>query len=98
MGSVRLKKKTELNYRKGSTNESVNCKTCENFVPEFDVISCTVFNGEKSEVLRIESRCKIMGLKSSIKYRVWPDYRCDAHKMSEEYDQRIAEMTKGFNP
>ncbi len=96
MGSVRLKKKTELNYRKGSTNEAENCKHCENFVPEFVFMSCTVFNGAKCEVRRFESRCRIMGLKSSAKYRVRADHRCIAHTTSKEYEQKIAEMWKGF--
>lgn len=68
MGSLpRLKLKNEMNYRKGSTNESVNCRYCVNRV---DVKVGEVF----------ESRCRIMGLKDSIRYRVRPDYRCDAQQ------------------
>lgn len=68
----RLKIKTELNYRKGSTNESGNCRYCIHFVPY----------PEKSSPVRREGRCKIMGVIENIRYRIWSDYRCDAQQFS----------------
>lgn len=64
----RLKKKIELNYRKGSTNESTNCRYCINYRPQ-ELI------GNK-----IEKRCSVMGIRESIRYRVRPDFKCDAQK------------------
>ena len=72
MGALpRLKKKTELNYRVGSTNESTNCRYCVHLVDSF-------LCGNK-----IESRCKILGLQESVRYRVRKDYRCD----DQEYNR-----------
>lgn len=81
MGSVRLKIKTELNYRKGPTWKS--CGDCNHFIRDFEVHGIAVFGSDKGQVLRIEPRCKIMGLGNSIKYRVRPDHICDRHDNSE---------------
>ena len=66
MGSMlRLKKKDELHYRKGSTNESQNCRYCKNFIAESE-------------------RCFIFGaVQESIRYRVRPDFTCDAQHLDE---------------
>jgi len=72
----RLKIKTELNYRKGSTNESENCRYCVNFIPEFPIC------GTDGMILRVESRCRVFGKKEGRSYRVRPDYRCDAQKFN----------------
>lgn len=72
MGSMpRLKKKVEMNYRKGSTCESCNCEHCLHKV--------------KYEHPRHgwELRCKIMGVKESIRYRIRDDHRCDAQELDE---------------
>jgi len=72
MGSMpRLKKKVELNYRKGSTCESYNCCHCLHVV--------------KFEHPRHgpELRCRIMGVEESIRYRIRKDHRCDAHELDE---------------
>jgi hypothetical protein len=76
MGTLpRLKKKDELRYRKGSTNESINCRYCVNFVKEYEA------KGIGGVVLRVEGRCQIMGVDhSSIRYRIRRDFTCDAHK------------------
>jgi hypothetical protein len=63
MGSMpRLPKKIFYRYRKGSTDESENCKHCVNItmIPE-----------------SFTPRCWIMGLKPSIRYRIREDHRCD---------------------
>jgi len=73
MGSMpRLKIKTELNYRKGSTNESENCRYCVNFIKDFTI------PGKP----QAESRCWIIGAEPGIRYRVRDDYRCDAQKFN----------------
>ncbi|MGD0278088.1 MAG: hypothetical protein ABSC11_02150 [Smithella sp.] len=73
MGALpRLKKKDELRYRKGSTNETRNCQYCTN-LRTLEIAN--VDNGK---------RCLIMGLKTSARYRVRPDYTCDA----QEYNGR----------
>lgn len=81
MGSMaRLKKKDELNYRKGSTNEAANCRFCVNFVANYEA------TGIGGEVLRTESRCHLMGVDhSSVRYRIRPDFTCNAQK----YDQTM---------
>ena len=73
MGSMpRLPKKTELNYRKGSTNESQNCKHCLNIVKSYDG-----YPGAGA-------RCRIMGLNASNRYRVREDHTCNAHVLDKE--------------
>lgn len=69
MGALpRLKKKTDLNYRVGSTNESMNCRFCMYYIR---TLLCRN---------KIEPRCMIMGLNESVRYRVREDYRCDAQE------------------
>jgi hypothetical protein len=71
MGALpRLKKKDELHYRKGSTNESRNCQFCENYMGNYCV----------GGICRVEARCKLMGIRESIRYRVRPDFTCDVQK------------------
>lgn len=72
MGVPRLKKKAELNYRRGLTWK--NCSDCEHFVADFEVRSCA----RDGRVLRREGRCKIIGLKHGRAYRILPHYICDA--------------------
>lgn len=67
MGSLpRLKLKDQLHYKKGSTNESRNCKYCKNVVKNYPV------HGKENE-----TRCKVIGLQGSIRYRVRLDHTCD---------------------
>jgi len=76
MGALpRLKKKVEYQYRKGSTNESRNCKWCASFVKEM-----TVDPTRRSKGLEVESRCKLFGLAQSRRYRVREDYTCNAQQ------------------
>ncbi len=74
MGALpRLKKKVEYRYRKGSTNESCNCKWCASFVK--DVTLC---GGGK--IIDLGPRCKIFGMEQSIRYRIREDHTCDAQQ------------------
>ena len=76
----KLKIKEELHYRKGSTCESMNCRYCEHFVKNFPVYGI----GKTGKELRIEGRCKIIGLKEGVRYRVREDCRCDKHRLRSE--------------
>lgn len=77
MGAMpRLQKKDELNYRKGSTNESNNCRYCTRFIPDFEIHGI----GGDSSAIRIEGRCRIFGLQEGRRYNVRPDYTCDAQE------------------
>ena len=68
MGSLpKLPIETRFNYRKGSVNEFSNCKYCQFYVPDHEIPG----KGR-------EPRCKMFGLKGSVRYRVNPDNRCDA--------------------
>lgn len=91
MGSTRLKKKDELHYRRGSTNESVNCSHCAHYVRDFEVKAWVT-----EEVIRTEPRCRVMGLKSSMKYRVRPDHTCDSQKLSDYHQKQLDQWAKGF--
>ena len=73
MGALpRLKKKIEMQYRKGSTNEKRNCRFCIYYVDS----AYMAFGGD---VPRVEARCKIVGVEhSSIRYRIRPDHTCNA--------------------
>lgn len=69
MGSQpRLKIKDEIRYRKGSTNESLNCRYCKNFM-----------NLEPDSVIQFNAKgmCIIIGQRDLILYRVRGDYTCD---------------------
>jgi hypothetical protein len=80
MGSMsRLKLKDELRYRKGSTNESVNCRYCTKFRADYPIYGI----GGNGTPLRIESRCEIMGARESVRYRVRADHTCDRHEFDE---------------
>ena len=69
MGSLpKLKIKDELYYRKGSTNESENCRFCTHFHEA----------AEESDE-KHPGRCTVIGLKSGARYRVRSDYKCDSH-------------------
>ncbi|MCE5265705.1 MAG: hypothetical protein LLG97_19525 [Deltaproteobacteria bacterium] len=78
MGSMpRLKIKDVNRYRKGSTNESRNCRHCESFRP--DLLS----DGERGVgkySMRYPGRCIIIGQNPGIRYRVWSDHTCDRQK------------------
>jgi len=69
----RLKEKIEYLYRKGSTNESRNCKWCASFVK-----GMTVNKGW--DHLDIEPRCRLFGLAQSSRYRVREDHTCTAQQ------------------
>ena len=74
MGSLpRLKKKDELRYRRGSTNEASNCKWCASFVAEN-----TLCGGGR--IANLGPRCKIIGLEQSIRYRIREDHTCDVQQ------------------
>lgn len=82
MGALpRLKLKDQLHYRKGSTNESQNCMYCKNITKDFPI------RGKEND-----PRCRVMGLRESIRYRVRIDYTCDVQQFdgtdfSKGYDQ-----------
>lgn len=79
MGSLpRIQIKDELRYRKGSTNEAVNCRACEHFVP----------SGGAADVIDV-GRCRIFGMKESIRYRVRASYTCDAQAMSGKWREEV---------
>lgn len=75
MGSLpRLKIKDEIHYRKGSTDESQNCRNCKSYLSNYEY----------------GPRCAIIGIAESVRrYRVRPDYRCDRQVMSEAYRRRV---------
>jgi hypothetical protein len=80
VGASRLKKKIELNYRRGSTAH--DCSECNAYVPEFDV------RGINGHHLRFEPRCMVMGLRDGRAYRINPNNICDAHD-NTEYLKRL---------
>lgn len=89
MGSMsKLKDKETYRYRKGSTNEAVNCRACKHFRVSFPIFGL----GGDGTPIRIESRCDLLGLKESIRYRVRPDYTCDRQKTSQVYDDSLMRM------
>ena len=84
MGSPkRLQKKDEYHYRKGSTNETQNCAWCKFYVDEVRMFKDArepFAAGIDNREFTIEARCKLFGLDQSSRYRVRPDYTCDAQK------------------
>lgn len=83
MGSMpKLKIKKELNYRQGSTNESLNCRYCIHFVPVLQSRQPGKMK-HRGYLPHYEGRCDLMGLDEGIRYRIWSDYRCDAQKFDE---------------
>ena len=75
MGSPTLKKKKELNYRRGTSGHC--CSECNVYVAEFEI------RGIGGKHLRTEPRCMVMGLKDGRAYRINPKNICDAHDNSE---------------
>ena len=75
MGSPTLKKKIELDYRRGS--KAHDCSECNAYVAQFEV------RGLGGTLLCIEPRCMVMGLKDGRAYRIKPNNICDAHDNSE---------------
>jgi len=69
MGSVRLKKKTELHYRRGPA--SGGCSQCNSYLWNFEVRGCD------GVVRKMEPRCKVMGLQNGRAYRINPLNICD---------------------
>ena len=74
MGSARLKKKTELNYRRGTTSRY--CEHCNHYVSSFP--ACT----PDGKFRAFEPRCEIMGLQNGRAYRIHPANICDRHDNS----------------
>lgn len=72
MGSMpRLKIKDEIRYRKGSTDDSQNCRCCVEFV-----------NLEPDAPVQYNApgMCRIIGLRDLVRYRVRGDHRCDRQR------------------
>jgi len=87
MGSLpRLKIKDEIRYREGSTNESVNCRACRYFKRDF-------IQYRRQDMLVIEHRCALIGVRDGRRHRVREDYTCDRQQMSEEYKQYLKELS-----
>jgi hypothetical protein len=86
MGSLpRLKIKDEIRYRKGSTNESVNCQACEHYRKAWYRF---VNNPAGPDI--IEDRCEVIGLNhESRRYRVRPDNTCDRQQMSLKWRKEL---------
>jgi len=87
MGSVTLKKKKELNYRRGPTHGG--CSQCDSYVMDFPVC------GTRGEFLQTERRCKVMGLNNGRAYRINPDNICDAYDNSEHMKRYLGSVAQG---
>ncbi len=70
MGVPMLKKKKELNYRRGQ--QSRNCGGCDYFITRFQE------TGIGGEPLGIYPRCRIVGAMNGSRYRINPNNQCDA--------------------
>ena len=91
MGSLpRLKMKEDLRYRKGHTNDSQNCKVCENFKVHFPIFRI----GGDGTPIWLESGCALIGLEQSRRYSVRADHTCDRQQMSEAYKRKIEGMLR----
>lgn len=66
---MQLKKKKELNYRRGTVN--VCCSKCDNF------IKAQRITGIGGRDLGTEPRCSVIGTGSSRRYRVHPASVCN---------------------
>jgi hypothetical protein len=66
----RLKIKDDMRYRKGSTNETKNCKHCAYYIADNMLVGAGV-------KIDLGPRCWLIGLGQSIRYRVWEDHTCD---------------------
>jgi hypothetical protein len=74
MGALpRLKKKDELNYRSGSTNEARNCRYCINFKADFYDFRAI---GGRGPV----SRCTVIGMNEGRRYDIRRDHTCDSQQ------------------
>jgi hypothetical protein len=72
MGALpRLKLKDELKYRKGHTNESMNCRFCVNRIPNILLDYSLRGTGD---------RCLVMGNRGSVRYRIRPEFTCERQK------------------
>jgi hypothetical protein len=71
MGARTLKKQLELNYRRG--NKLTCCGTCRQYIPDFQIHA-------RSGELRLEPRCRTIGIDGGRAYRVLPTRVCDAHQ------------------
>jgi len=92
MGALpKLKQKIEYQYRKGSTDESKNCKNCEYFKAHFPIFGI----GGDGTPIKIESRCAIMGMGEGRRYRIRPDHTCNVQVMSQSYKDYISRMRSG---
>jgi len=80
MGAQTLKRKKELNYRRGPTWSC--CGHCNHFVPVFQV------HNLDGSIKGEESRCRIMGLRHGRAYRINPKNICDRHDNSR-YMKRL---------
>jgi LSD1 subclass zinc finger protein len=69
MGTLRLKIKTELNYRRGSTHKY--CSICDNYTSMH-------FKG-----IGEQPRCRIIGIKPGRMYRIHPHNICDSFDGSQ---------------
>jgi hypothetical protein len=76
MGKPRLRMKTELNYRRGSTAHY--CSQCNFYVSKFDV---KLLDGTSSGI--VQPRCRVIGLRNSRRYRINPDGICDKYDNSK---------------
>lgn len=76
--------KVENNYRKGSTNEAINCRECEHFVRGDKVAGLAVATLRPGE-----GRCVLMRLEVSIRYKARADHTCDAQVMSEAHKEKM---------
>jgi hypothetical protein len=77
MGALpRLKIKEELRYRKGSTNESANCRYCEHFKRDFLTI-------HRADMVVTEHRCAVIGVREGARYRIRQDHTCDRQRFDE---------------
>ena len=74
MGSPTLKKKKELNYRRGRKEKK--CFVCIHFVPDMR------FRWDTSG--RNQPRCKEIGLNAGRAYRISPNNQCDAFILASD--------------
>lgn len=74
----RIKKKIYLNYRRAYKNQPC-CQECSQYVPDYQVMGWM-----NAGVIKTEPRCRVMGLKNSIKYRVQPDHVCEEFYQKQE--------------
>ena len=73
MGAPQLKKKKELNYRRGQTWR--NCGVCDHFVSASQAMELLGRRWSDDHY----PACRIMGLKPSRVYRITQNNQCDAY-------------------